>query len=549
MKNLVSSTRKIQVTLAVFAVVGMGSAGATAVNVAGSQYNPSGNSTYDNTVATTFVDGPGSAAIGQANIIRSTTGSSSAYGNQNFVSGHDTNAFGDGNDAYAVVGAEGRTNAFGDDNFVYGTRSNSFGADNRVGTFNPIAHPTSDAEDKTPVQASNMSNAFGTGNIVTSREGGTALGFGNTVTADYAAAIGANSRADQDKALAIGTGAIAGNANSVALGSGSVTGAAINTNSATVGEITYSGFAGNTSDGTASIGSTGHTRQLQNVSAGQITANSTDAVNGSQLYQIAYVLGQNTANGAVINNRIRNLDSKVNRVGAGAAALAGLHPLDFNPDDKWSFTGGYGRYNHAHAYAVGAFYQPNEDTMVSIATTVGGGEDMINAGVSFKLGQKKTVSNSRVAMAREIAELNNRLKDMEDKYNNLVNMITPGSMDLNKAADFPDVPANHWAYEYIRTLAGNGYIEGYPDGEFKGDRSMTRYEFATMLYRALKNGAANTGTMRRLTDEFEPELQQIHLNHFRVDRVQGKDNNRHKIERVRVNSEDKKARDVYGSRI
>ena len=115
------------------------------------------------------------------------------------------------------------------------------------------------------------------------------------------------------------------------------------------------------------------------------------------------------------------------------------------------------------------------------------------------------------------------------------------------------MPENHWAYEYVATLAGNGIIEGYPDGEFKGDRSMTRYEFAAMFYRALKNGAPVDDNMDRAMNEFEPELRQIRLDRIRIDRISGKDNDRNKVERVRVNSEDDKAkndyRDVYGSHI
>ena len=256
-----------------------------------------------------------------------------------------------------------------------------------------------------------------------------------------------------------------------------------------------------------------------------------------------------------VTNKVGELGTRVNRVGAGAAALAALHPLDFDPDDKWDFAAGYGNYKDAHAVSVGAFYRPNEDTMFSVGGSFGAGENMVNAGFSVKLGQGNHVSTSKVAMAKEIVDLRDENKDlkkrldtMEQKMNSIL-----GILDMGKKKDFPDVPENHWAYEYVATLAGNGIIEGYPDGEFKGDRSMTRYEFAAMFYRALKNGAPVDDNMDRAMNEFEPELRQIRLDRIRVDRISGKDNDRNKVERVRVNSEDDKAkndyRDVYGSHI
>ena len=256
-----------------------------------------------------------------------------------------------------------------------------------------------------------------------------------------------------------------------------------------------------------------------------------------------------------ITNKVDKLGTRVNKVGAGAAALAALHPLDFDPDDKWDIAAGYGNYKDAHAVAVGAFYRPNEDLMFSVGGSFGGGENMVNAGVSLKLGQGNHVSTSKVAMAKEIVDLRDENKDlkkrldtMEQKMNSIL-----GILDMGKKKDFPDVPENHWAYEYVATLAGNGIIEGYPDGMFSGDRSMTRYEFAAMFYRALKNGAPVDDNMDRAMNEFEPELRQIRLDRIRVDRISGKDNDRNKVERVRVNSEDNKAkndyRDVYGSHI
>lgn len=399
-----------------------------------------------------------------------------------------------------------------------------------------------------------------------------AIGSSATATGDHAQAFGAGAQATgvrtnvfgsdaaatADYSIAIGNKANASTANSIALGADSTTRSATNVTSATVAGHTYGGFAGTSPVGSVSVGKAGQERQIHNVAAGKISADSTDAVNGSQLYSVANDLqtqinnstpGQINNNITNLNNRVGNVEKRVNKVGAGSAALAALHPLDFNPDDKWTIAAGYGHYHNANSAALGAFYRPNEDTMFSVGGTVGTGETQLNAGVSIRLGKRSPESRSRVAMGREIAELNARLQDMENKYNNLLQILTPHAIDPSKTAEFPDVPRNHWAYQYISQLAGNGILVGYPDGTFKGDVKMTRYEFATMLYRALQNGAPIDENMKRALNEFGPELQNIRLNHFRVDRISGDDNDRHKTERVRVNNEPKTQRDVYGSRI
>ena len=399
-----------------------------------------------------------------------------------------------------------------------------------------------------------------------------AIGSSATATGDHAQAFGAGAQATgvrtnvfgsdaaatADYSIAIGNKANASTANSIALGADSTTRSATNVTSATVAGHTYGGFAGTSPVGSVSVGKAGQERQIHNVAAGKISADSTDAVNGSQLYSVANDLqtqinnstpGQINNNITNLNNRVGNVEKRVNKVGAGSAALAALHPLDFNPDDKWTIAAGYGHYHNANSAALGAFYRPNEDTMFSVGGTVGTGETQLNAGVSLRLGKRSPESRSRVAMGREIAELNARLQDMENKYNNLLQILTPHAIDPSKTAEFPDVPRNHWAYQYISQLAGNGILVGYPDGTFKGDVKMTRYDFATMLYRALQNGAPIDDNMKRAMNEFGPELQNIRLNHFRVDRISGADNDRHKTERVRVNNEPKTQRDVYGSRI
>lgn len=252
-----------------------------------------------------------------------------------------------------------------------------------------------------------------------------------------------------------------------------------------------------------------------------------------------------------IGNSLTKLGDRVDRVGAGAAALAALHSQDFDPDDKWDFAAGYGNYKDAHAVAVGAFYRPNEDTMFSVGGSFGGGENMVNAGVTFKLGQHNHVSRSRVALAKDVLEL----KQIVAKQDEMIQKLMSGKVSMStKDVTFPDVPKDHWAYTYVKSLADKGYLEGYPDGEFKGNRAMTRYEYATVIYRALQNGAPNDADMSRAVEEFKPELAKVQeVERFRVDRISGKDNDRHKIERVRVNDKNDKVnndfRDVYGSHI
>lgn len=274
---------------------------------------------------------------------------------------------------------------------------------------------------------------------------------------------------------------------------------------------------------------------------GEVSPTSTDAVNGSQLY------------GTEV--RVNQLNSRINRVGAGAAALAGLHPLDFDPDDKWDFAAGYGNYKDTNAIAVGAFYRPNEDTMFSIGGSFSGGENMVNAGISWKFGQKSHVSRSRVAVAKDVLALQQQVAVLTKELAAYKSgMGSNGNAPAKRDINFPDVPENHWAYTYVKSLADRGYLTGYPDGEFKGDRTMTRYEFAAIIYRALQNGAPSDGDMVRSMDEFEPEIAKAQeIARFRVDRISGKDDDRHKVERVRVNDLDDASqnvhRDVYGSRI
>ena len=252
------------------------------------------------------------------------------------------------------------------------------------------------------------------------------------------------------------------------------------------------------------------------VADGKIAPGSTDAVNGGQLAQRDEVINN-------IGGEINKLGNRVNHVGAGAAALAALHPLDFDPDDKWDFAAGYGNYRGANAAAVGAYYRPNEDTMLSVGGSFGGGENMVNAGVSFKLGQGNHVSTSRVAMAKEIKDLR---KEIEGLRSALADVAAGNRLDPTKTKLFPDIPQNHWAYNEIAQLYGNGIVKGYPDGNFGGDRMMTRYEFAMMVYRQMQRGAALSD---RIVNEFEPELERI-----RVDTITKDKDGNPVIQRVRV---------------
>ena len=261
--------------------------------------------------------------------------------------------------------------------------------------------------------------------------------------------------------------------------------------------------------------------RISGVADGEISANSTEAINGSQLWET--------------NRNMDKLGGRLDKVGAGAAALAALHPMDFDPDDKLQFSAGVGNYKGETAAALGAFYRPTEKVMFSVAGTMGNGENMVNAGVTFALDRKNNVSNSRVAMAHEIQDL----RDQVAALTALVSQIAGKGNPLLDTVMFPDVPENHWAYDYVENLQKRGIIEGYPDGNFAGDRSMTRYEYAAMLYRALEKGFPVDG---RLLKEFEAELGRI-----RIDRIKGTDDDANKVERVRVN--DYEGRDDYGSKL
>lgn len=285
---------------------------------------------------------------------------------------------------------------------------------------------------------------------------------------------------------------------------------------------------GNVDKTNVTLNKGGDSVTIHNVAAG--TAD-TDAVNVSQLNQAWDQINNNTTAITNIGNKVGELDSRIDEVGAGAAALAALHPLDFDPDDKWDFSAGYGNYRGENAVAIGAFYRPNEDTMFSVGGTVGNGDNMVNAGVSFKIGQGNNVSTSRVAMAKEIKSMRDIVAKQDAQIQKLTAMVNAlvgmEAIAPDTTTMFPDVPENHWAYEAVEMMAKTGLVQGYPDGEFKGDRTMTRYEFAQIVYNAIQAGIK---VDERLVQEFRPELE-----YFRIDTISKDKDGNPVIQRVRAN--------------
>ena len=218
-------------------------------------------------------------------------------------------------------------------------------------------------------------------------------------------------------------------------------------------------------------------QKITNVADGSISEGSKDAVNGGQLYGMK-----------------RDLEHQVDKVGANAAAMANLHPMEFDPDSKWNIAAAMGNYGSETAAALGAFYRPNDDVMVNLSTAFGTGENMVGGGVSVRLGKggNKLSREESNALKAQVADLTARMDA-------LLSVLNP-----NMSKDFPDVPENHWAYEAVSRLAGNDIVQGYPDGEFHGERTMTRYEMAEIIYNALSRGAE---AEKELVEEFKPELQ------------------------------------------
>ena len=434
-----------------------------------------------------------------------------------------TMAFGGGNKADYTL----RTSMIGVNNTVTGVRGNQSKDNLAIGVGNTgtkVQHMTVIGS-KNTVSDANNTLVLGDNRTVTSANNTVILGSsdnGTTTTVNDAVAVGHNTEVSAVGGAAIGS-------NSKATVAAGAVGYDVLTNAPST--KTSSTWVSTAS--AVSVGDVDNnvTRQITSVAAG---TNDTDAVNVAQLKLFRNNVGgdiTNIQNNITnINGNIARLDKRVNRGVAGAAALAALHPLDFDPDAKWDFAAGYGHYHNGNAAALGAFYRPNEDVQLSVGSTLGNGETVVNAGLSVKVGAHSNVSRSRVAIGKEVLELKKTvaLQNAQiQKLTALLNDVAGTRMKADHTTLFPDVASNHWAYEAVSDLSRRGLVEGYPDGTFGGDRLLTRYEFAQIVYRALQNGVQ---VDEQLVTEFSPEMAL-----FRVDTVARNNQGQPTIERVRVN--------------
>ena len=434
-----------------------------------------------------------------------------------------TMAFGGGNKADYTL----RTSMIGVNNTVTGVRGNQSKDNLAIGVGNTgtkVQHMTVIGS-KNTVSDANNTLVLGDNRTVTSANNTVILGSsdnGTTTTVNDAVAVGHNTEVSAVGGAAIGS-------NSKATVAAGAVGYDVLTNAPST--KTSSTWVSTAS--AVSVGDVDNnvTRQITSVAAG---TNDTDAVNVAQLKLLRNNVGgdiTNIQNNITnINGNIARLDKRVNRGVAGAAALAALHPLDFDPDAKWDFAAGYGHYHNGNAAALGAFYRPNEDVQLSVGSTLGNGETVVNAGLSVKVGAHSNVSRSRVAIGKEVLELKKTvaLQNAQiQKLTTLLNGVAGTNMKADRTTLFPDVSSNHWAYEAVSDLSRRGLVEGYPDGTFGGDRLLTRYEFAQIVYRALQNGIQ---VDEQLVTEFSPEMAL-----FRVDTVAKNHQGEPTIERVRVN--------------
>ena len=427
-----------------------------------------------------------------------------------------TMAFGGGNKADYTL----RTSMIGVNNTVTGVRGNQSKDNLAIGVGNTgtkVQHMTVIGS-KNTVSDANNTLVLGDNRAVTSANNTVILGSsdnGTTTTVNDAVAVGHNTEVSVVGGTAIGSGSKA----TVAAG-------AVGYDVLTNAPSTETSSTWVSTASAVSVGDAGNnvTRQITSVAAG---TNDTDAVNVAQLKQLRNNIGGDITN---INGTVSRLDKRVNKAVAGSAALAALHPLDFDPDAKWDFAAGYGHYHNGNAAALGAFYRPNEDVQLSVGSTLGNGETVVNAGLSVKVGAHSNVSRSRVAIGKEVLELKKTvaLQNAQiQKLTTLLNGVAGTNMKADRTTLFPDVPSNHWAYEAVSDLSRRGLVEGYPDGTFGGDRMLTRYEFAQIVYRAIQNGVQ---VDEQLVTEFSPEMAL-----FRVDTVAKNHQGQPTIERVRVN--------------
>lgn len=440
--------------------------------------------------------------------------------------GGATMAFGGGNKADYTL----RTAMVGINNTVTGA-NRAESADNLVmgvgNTASNVQHLTAIGSKNTVSDAKNTI-IVGDNRTVTGANHAVIIGSsdnGTTTAVHDAVALGHNTDVSTEGGVALGNGSKA----TVAAGA---VGYYILTNApSTDTSATWKSTASAVSVGDVA---NGVTRQITSVAAG---TNDTDAVNVAQLKRLHDMISVNAYNTVNVQGDVTNLkkdvsrlDKRVNKAVAGSAALAALHPLDFDPDAKWDFAAGYGHYHNGNAAALGAFYRPNEDVQLSVGSTIGNGETVVNAGLSVKVGAHSNVSRSRVAIGKEVLELKKTvaLQNAQiQKLTALLNDVAGTHMKADRTTLFPDVASNHWAYEAVSDLSRRGLVEGYPDGTFGGNRLLTRYEFAEIVYRALQNGVQ---VDEQLVTEFSPEMAL-----FRVDTVAKNSQGQPTIERVRVN--------------
>ena len=437
-----------------------------------------------------------------------------------------TMAFGGGNKADYTL----RTSMIGVNNIVTGVRGDQSKDNLALGVGNTgtkVQHMTAIGSKNTVSDAKNTV-IVGDNRTVTGANNIVIIGSsdnGTTTTVHDAVALGHNTDVSTEGGVALGSGSEATVAEG-AVGYDILTNAPSTDTSATWKSTASAVSVGDVANGV--------TRQITSVAAG---TNDTDAVNVAQLKRLHDMISVNTYNTVNVQGDVTNLkkdvsrlDKRVNKAVAGSAALAALHPLDFDPDAKWDFAAGYGHYHNGNAAALGAFYRPNEDVQLSVGSTVGNGETVVNAGLSVKVGAHSNVSRSRVAIGKEVLELKKTvaLQNAQiQKLTALLNDVAGTHMKADRTTLFPDVASNHWAYEAVSDLSRRGLVEGYPDGTFGGDRLLTRYEFAEIVYRALQNGVQ---VDEQLVTEFSPEMAL-----FRVDTVAKNSQGQPTIERVRVN--------------
>ena len=437
-----------------------------------------------------------------------------------------TMAFGGGNKADYTL----RTSMIGVNNTVTGVRGDQSKDNLALGVGN------------TGTKVQHMT-VIGSKNTVSDAKNTIIVGDNRTVTgANHAVIIGSSDNGTTTAvhdAVAIGHNTDVSTEGGVALGNGSkatVAAGAVGYDILTNAPSTDTSATWKSTASAVSVGdvANGVTRQITSVAAG---TNDTDAVNVAQLKRLHDMISVNAYNTVNVQGDVTNLkkdvsrlDKRVNKAVAGSAALAALHPLDFDPDAKWDFAAGYGHYHNGNAAALGAFYRPNEDVQLSVGSTVGNGETVVNAGLSVKVGAHSNVSRSRVAIGKEVLELKKTvaLQNAQiQKLTALLNDVAGTHMKADRTTLFPDVASNHWAYEAVSDLSRRGLVEGYPDGTFGGDRLLTRYEFAEIVYRALQNGVQ---VDEQLVTEFNPEMAL-----FRVDTVAKNSQGQPTIERVRLN--------------